>query len=192
VARLGRNSPATFFELELQLGNFLFISWALIAAIQVMLLLSAAFDDVVRRLIPNGISLTIAIAGLIGRFLAGPQQLAISMAIATALFIVLLLLHNRHILGGADVKLFTALSLGLSPIGVTKLVAVTALAGGVLSFIHLAMRYLPRPRLTSARSAVLRRIYTVERWRILRHAPLPYAVAIACGGIWAVLTTRGV
>ena len=108
------------------------------------------------------------------------------------LFIPLLLLHSRHILGGGDVKLLTALAIGLSPFGVVKLFAVTALAGGVVALSHLAMRRLPRPRLTSARSASLRRIYAVERWRILRRAPLPYAVAIASGGIWAVLTAGGV
>jgi prepilin peptidase CpaA len=174
------------------MGNFPFISWALIATLQVMLLLSAAFDDVAKRLIPNGICLTIALTSLIGRLLVGPQQLAISLALAIVLFIILLLLHSRHILGGGDVKLLTALAIGLSPFGVVKLFAVTALAGGVVALSHLAMRCLPRPRLTSARSASLRRIYAVERWRIMHRAPLPYAVAIACGGIWAVLTAGGV
>ena len=174
------------------MGNFLFISWALIATLQVMLLLSAAFDDVAKRLIPNGICLTIALTSLIGRLLVGPQQLAISLALAIVLFIILLLLHSRHILGGGDVKLLTALAIGLSPFGVVKLFAVTALAGAVVALSHLAMRCLPRPRLTSSRSASLRRIYAVERWRIMRRAPLPYAVAIACGGISAVLTAGGV
>jgi prepilin peptidase CpaA len=174
------------------MGNFLFISWALIAILQVMLLLSAALDDVAKRLIPNGICLTIAVTSLVGRLLVGPQQLAISLALAIVLFIPLLLLHSRRILGGGDVKLLTALTIGLSPFGIVKLFAVTALAGGVVALSHLAMRRLPRPRLTSARSAALRRIYAVERWRILRRAPLPYAVAVASGGIWAVLTSAGV
>ena len=174
------------------MGNFPFISWALIATLQVMLLLSAAFNDVAKRLIPNGICLTIALTSLIGRLLVGPQQLAISLALAIVLFIPLLLLHSRHILGGGDVKLLTALAIGLSPFGVVKLFAVTALAGGVVALLHLAMRRLPPPRRTSAGSASLRRICAVERWRILRRAPLPYAVAIASGGIWAVLTAGGV
>ena len=124
------------------MGNFPFISWALIATLQVMLLLSAAFDDVAKRLIPNGICLTIALTSLIGRLLVGPQQLAISLALAIVLFIILLLLHSRHILGGGDVKLLTALAIGLSPFGVVKLFAVTALAGGVVALSHLAMRCL--------------------------------------------------
>ena len=33
-----------------------------------------------------------------------------------------------------------------------------------------------------------RRVYAIERWRHLRHAPLPYGVAIACGGIWTIFS----
>jgi prepilin peptidase CpaA len=105
----------------------------------------------------------------------------------------------------------------LSPLGILSLLVVTALAGGVLASAHLAMRRLPRPRLPRPRLPhprlphprlphprpsrprlafslhrngcgwQLRRICVVERWRIMRHAPLPYALAIACGGVWAVL-----
>jgi Flp pilus assembly protein protease CpaA len=73
-------------------------------------------------------------------------------------------------------------------VGVIQLLTVTALAGGVLAAAHIVMRSLPCPRLVPAGSSLARRIYAVERWRHLRQAPLPYGVAIACGGIWAIFS----
>ena len=72
--------------------------------------------------------------------------------------------------------------------GVTQLLTITALAGGVLALVHLMMRLLPYPKLAPAGSSLVRRVYAIERWRNLRHAPLPYGVAIACGGIWTVFS----
>jgi prepilin peptidase CpaA len=68
------------------------------------------------------------------------------------------------------------------------LLAITALAGGVLALVHLMMRQLPYPNLAPAGSSLVRRVYAIERWRHLRHAPLPYGVAIAFGGIWTILS----
>jgi prepilin peptidase CpaA len=170
----------------------------IIGAAQCALLLSAAWTDLASRLISDRVCVALAIVGsVVQLLLAGPLQLACSTILALILFGFLLFLHGRSMLGGGDVKLLTALAIGLSPLGILGLLAVTALAGGVLAFGHLAMRRLPRPRLPRRHLAFshrrnrygwqLRRIYAVERWRILRHAPLPYALAIACGGIWAVL-----
>jgi prepilin peptidase CpaA len=50
------------------------------------------------------------------------------------------------------------------------------------------MRHLPYPNLAPAGSSLVRRVYAIERWRHLRHAPLPYGVAIAFGGIWTILS----
>jgi prepilin peptidase CpaA len=72
--------------------------------------------------------------------------------------------------------------------GVIQLLTITALAGGVLALVHLMMRLLPYPKLAPAGSSLVRRVYAIERWRNLRHAPLPYGVAIACGGIWTVFS----
>jgi prepilin peptidase CpaA len=71
---------------------------------------------------------------------------------------------------------------------VIELLTVTALAGGVLALVHVMMRLLPYPKLAPAGSSLVRRVYAIERWRHLRRAPLPYGVAIACGGIWTVLS----
>jgi prepilin peptidase CpaA len=91
-------------------------------------------------------------------------------------------------MGGGDVKLLVALAIGLPLPGLIQLLAITTLAGGVLALVHLIMRHLPHPRLAPAGSSVVRRVYAIERWRHLRHAPLPYGVAIACGGIWTIFS----
>jgi prepilin peptidase CpaA len=168
--------------------------WLIVTA-QSALLLSAAWTDVASRLISGRVCVALAVVGsLVQLLLAGPLQLTESIALALILFGFLLLLHGHGVLGGGDVKLLTAVAIGLSPLGILHLLATTALAGGVLAFVHLALRRVPRPRREFSRhrngcGLQLRRIYVVERWRILRHAPLPYAVAIACGGIWAALST---
>ena len=163
----------------------------LIVVTQISLLASAAWYDVASRLIPNRICLVLALAGVLGRLSVGPSALALSVAIAAGILLALMVLHHIGALGGGDVKLLVAMALGLPPMGVMTLFTATALAGGVLCLVHLAMRRLSSPRPQNSNAFVLRRVYAVERWRIIRHGPLPYGVAIACGGIWSILKTIG-
>jgi prepilin peptidase CpaA len=160
----------------------------LLIILQSSLLMSAAGADVTSRSIPNSVCLALAVTGSALQILISPLLLAETWALTIPLFAALLFLHSRAMLGGGDVKLLLATACGLPPYSLIDLFAVTALAGGVLALVHLTMRHLPRPRVPAAKALLLRRIYSVERWRILRHAPLPYGVAIACGGIWAALT----
>jgi prepilin peptidase CpaA len=93
------------------------------------------------------------------------------------------------------VKLAAAVCLGLSPIATWRFFVVTALAGGVLAILHLIGRRVLRgaaPMAPMPRGAPLPlRVLRTERWRIARHGSLSYGLAIACGGIWAMLETRG-
>jgi len=143
--------------------------------------------DVATRLIRNEICLALAFLGIVGQ-LAGPIQLVQSLIVAAILLLLLFVIYQRGMIGGGDVKLLVALAIGLPLAGVIELLTVTALAGGALGVVHLVMRALPQPRLAPAGSSFVRRVYAVERWRHLRHAPLPYGVAIACGGIWSILS----
>jgi prepilin peptidase CpaA len=165
--------------------------WLLTGVAQAMLLLMAAWTDVSTRLIPNGACLAIAAIGAAAQAWLGPLALAQSLGVAAALFVLLLILHSRSLLGGGDVKLLVALALGFSPAGTVRLLAATAFAGGLLALLHLSLRRLPRPALAGAGASACRRVYAAERWRIIRHAPLPYGVAIAFGGVWALLTNTG-
>ncbi len=155
--------------------------------LEILLLVYVAMIDIATRSIRNEICLVLALLGIAGQ-LASPMQVAESLIAATILLMLLLVVHQRGWIGGGDVKLLVALAVGLPMMGVIQLLTITALAGGVLALVHLMMRLLPYPRLAPAGSSFVRRVYAVERWRHLRHAPLPYGVAIACGGIWTVFS----
>ena len=165
------------------------MSWiiAITSFLEIILLLYVATIDVATRLIRNEICLALALLGIADQ-LASPMQVAQSLIAATILLLLLLVIYQRGLIGGGDVKLLVALAIGLPLTGVIQLLTVTALAGGVLALVHLMMRLLPYPRLAPAGSSFARRVYAIERWRHLRHAPLPYGVAIACGGIWTVFS----
>ena len=165
------------------------MSWivALASILEILLLLYVATMDVATRLISNEVCLALALLGIAGQ-LASPMQVAQSLIAATILLLLLLMIHQRGWIGGGDVKLLVALAIGLPVIGVIELLTVTALAGGVLTLVHLMMRLLPYPKRAPAGSSLARRVYAIERWRHLRRAPLPYGVAIACGGIWTVFS----
>ena len=158
--------------------------------LEILLLLYVATIDLATRLIRNEICLVLGLLGIAGQF-GSPMQVAGSLIVATILFALLLVIYQRGMIGGGDVKLLVALAIGLPLRGVIELLTITALAGGVLALVHLMMRLLPYPRLAPAGSSLVRRVYAIERWRHLRHAPLPYGVAIACGGIWTVFN-RGI
>lgn len=164
------------------------MSWIvpITSILEILLLLYVATTDVATRLIPNEVCLALGLLGIVSQF-ASPMQLAQSLLVAAILFLLLILAYTRGWMGGGDVKLLTALAIGLSATGTVQLITVTALAGGGLALAHLLLRHLPTPRLAPAGSSLFRRVYAVERWRHLRHAPLPYGVAIACGGIWAIV-----
>ena len=165
------------------------MNWIVPAAsfLEILLLLYVAMIDIATRLIRNEICLVLALLGIASQF-ARPMHVAESLVVATILLLLLLVIYARGWIGGGDVKLLVALAIGLPLIGVIQLLSITALAGGVLALVHLMMRLLPYPKLAPAGSSLVRRVYAVERWRNLRHAPLPYGVAIACGGIGTVLS----
>jgi Flp pilus assembly protein protease CpaA len=155
--------------------------------LEILLLLYVAVIDIATRLIRNEVCLALALLGIASQF-ANPMHVTESLIAATILFLLLMVIYHRRWIGGGDVKLLAALAIGLPLMGVIQLLTITALAGGVLALVHLMMRLLPHPKLAPAGSPLVRRVYAVERWRNLRHAPLPYGVAIACGGIWTVFT----
>ena len=102
-------------------------------------LLAAAWRDLATRTIPDGFSIALAGLGLALRSLDGLQALGLSAATAALLFLALVLLHSRGALGGGDVKLAAALSLGLAPAATVDFLLATALAGGMLAVAYLAL-----------------------------------------------------
>ncbi len=142
--------------------------------------LAAAFTDVARYLIPNRYPAAIAIAFLvyvIGKpaplLIYGPLAAVICLAVGIVLF-------ERGALGGGDVKLLTATSLWAGFDQMALLLFVTAFAGGALALMHI----LPLHRLIPARSAATP---TGTDLRTKLQQPIPFGVAIACGGVSVAL-----
>jgi prepilin peptidase CpaA len=158
-----------------------------LALVPLVLLAIGAWRDLATRTIPNWVCVAVALAGIAVRGLDGAGALAWSAGISVLLFLLLVPLHARGVLGGGDVKLAAAAALGLSASGTANFIVATVLAGGVLAALHLALRWLPASRPCAPGSRALRRVLAVERWRIRRHGPLPYGVAIACGAGWLTL-----
>jgi Flp pilus assembly protein protease CpaA len=159
-----------------------------IAGLQVLLLIYAAMTDIAARLIPNTISLLLAVLTVVRVAIGDHSQLLPWLAVSTLSLALLLFCYVRGYLGGGDVKLLGALIIGLPATELMQLLTVMALAGGGLALVHLLLRHLPCPARPPAGASYLRRVYAVERWRNLRRAPLPYGVAIACGGVWTLVT----
>ncbi|MGG5887105.1 A24 family peptidase [Falsiroseomonas sp. HC035] len=153
----------------------------------VMLLLVVAWRDVLTRTLPDGIALAVAAIGLGLRASMGWSPLLLSAAAATLLFTVLLAVAMRGWIGGGDVKLATALALGL-PLGtILDFLLITVMAGGALGLGYMSGPYLVSRRPPALGGSGLRRVVAVEMRRLRRGGPLPYAVAIAAGGIFTHL-----
>jgi len=159
-----------------------------VLVLQILLLLRVAAIDIATRLIHNEICLVLALLGVAG-LVTNPAHAAQSVIAATVLFLLLLVVYARGWMGGGDVKLIAALAIGLPFAGLVQLVTVTALSGAGLALLHLMLRLLPDPEPAPADASLLRRVYSVERWRNRRRAPLPYGAAIALGGAWTLLSS---
>ncbi|MBR0673003.1 A24 family peptidase [Neoroseomonas soli] len=156
--------------------------------VAIPLLCFAAARDVATRLIPDTVSIVILIAGLVARLAEGWAEAGVSLLVGCALFAALLPLAARGALGGGDVKLISAMAAGLAPADTWTFIVATVFAGGVLGLAYILGRYVvPQTRVVGG-GTLLRRVMAVEAWRVRRRGPLPYAVAIAVGGILVLLS----
>ncbi len=158
----------------------------LLASIAIVLV--AAFYDIATRTVPDWMALALAGLGTFERAIDG--TLTAGLIAAVAIFCGAALCWRRGWLGGADVKLLAAAALVVPPSRVLDLLAVVALAGGILSMIYLIARRLDlAPALNRPRSLPAR-IARVECWRLRRHPTLPYVCAIAAGLVLTLIGTR--
>lgn len=164
------------------------------------LLLAAAWQDFRTRLISDTICLVLAVFGILFRINIGLLDFVFSAITSLLLFFLLFAAFNRGILGGGDVKLIVATGLWLSPPDCYAFLAVTALAGGVLAVLHLGLRAVLRGKLGSTIALASKaadagfsvgRVLRIEAERIRSGSPLPYGVAIAVGGCYALLMSLG-
>src|SRR5690348_12423602 len=98
-----------------------------LAVAVVCLLTFAAWTDVAARIIPDWVSIVLAVAGLAARMFAGLPSAAVSIGLALLLFVLLALAHARGILGGGDVKLAAATAIGLPADAILRFLVATSL-----------------------------------------------------------------
>lgn len=149
----------------------------------------AALHDVIARTVPDWMPLALAAIGIVERILDG--RLIAGLLSGVLVFVLTGLCWRRGWLGGGDVKLLGAAAIVVPPAIVPPFAVAVALAGGVLSAVYLVVgRLLPkRPGIGAMgrRITLLSRATRAEIWRLRRGGPLPYAVAIAAGGLFVLL-----
>ncbi len=143
----------------------------------------AALHDLAVRTVPNWLPALLLVIGVSARLLE--HNLLAGLIAAGVAFAVLFAVWLVGAMGGGDVKLWAAAVLLVPPGWQPQLAFFVnvVLAGGVLAMAYLGLSLVvPRPR-ASTQGSHLRRLLRVELWRIGRRGPLPYACAIAAGGI---------
>jgi prepilin peptidase CpaA len=154
------------------------------------LLLFAAVHDIGFRTVPDWVSVALLVIGVCWRVADRPAMLMPSAAITLAMLLFTYWLWRRGWMGGGDVKLLTAAVLFVPPLLVPQLIIGTALAGGILAvFYFLGGVVVKRPSAADRPANFVARVLRCEQWRLSRRGPLPYATAIAAGGLLATLNT---
>ncbi len=144
------------------------------------LLIVAALKDVTTYTIPNWISLALIVGFFPAALALGLpwSSLGLHVGIGVAALVVGMALFALGWIGGGDAKVFAATALWLGwPASATFLLA-TALAGGALAVLLLAMRsMLLRPYVSAGPSWLSRLAEPGEN--------VPYGLAICIGGLAA-------
>jgi prepilin peptidase CpaA len=151
------------------------------------MLLAAGVHDVIARTVPNGLALALAIVGAASRVVDG--TIGWGLIAAAAVFAFAVVCWRRGWMGGGDVKLMGAGALLVPPVLVPTFILTMSLAGSALALVYLVGRTFGRARVSSRPRGFLGRVWRVERRRFSLGGPLPYACAIAFGGIFALLHT---
>ena len=155
-----------------------------------MLLAWAAVTDLKWRIIPNTVPvLVIALYGVRVGTNWPDAALVGDLAVAAAALVIGFIMFARGWLGGGDAKLIAALALWAGPLHMLPMAFVISLSGGVMAGVMLLTAVVTRPQTAgnsaggvaagggddgAAMTPVMRR-------------PIPYAVAIAAGGLYLML-----
>ncbi len=163
---------------------------SILVLIGALLLVFAALHDIGFRTVPNRVSVALLVCGILLRLLdGGTHQLMWGLLCGSAVFIVTFACWRFGWMGGADVKLLTAAAVFVPPVMVPSLLLGTSLAGGIIALAYIiGSRLAPRPTVDRP-AGLVRRALRCELRRLRRRGPLPYAAAIATGGVFAIVTS---
>ena len=166
----------------------------------IALLLVACLYDMIGRFIPNRLAASLAICGI--GLQAASGRVASALVSGGVVFLLACLCWRRGWMGGGDVKLLGAAATAIPLPLVPQFIAAVAIAGGLLALLYLAARAFvaapgqtrstipvsaPPPPSVQRPRHLFARFARIERWRIHRGCPLPYACAIAAGFLFVVL-----
>lgn len=142
-------------------------------AVAAVALIAAAIADLRSYQIPNRHAVAVAAAFCVFAFGGGGSEALGGLAIGAIVFLLGIFLFARNWLGGGDVKLLGAVALWVPPPLIGGFALATSLAGAGLSLAMLTplRRCLPPPPAALAHERALRQ-------------PVPFAVAIAVGGLF--------
>jgi prepilin peptidase CpaA len=150
-------------------------------ALVAILLGIASLNDIAVRTIPNMASFGLVVIGVALRL--ADHNAIFALAASALVFLLGALCWRFGWLGGGDVKLLAACAWLVPPALVPQLVLLTAIAGGILACLYLALGWIARasraPTHVARPRSLLARIRHAEWWRIRRRAALPYGCAIA-------------
>lgn len=142
-----------------------------LASVAVGLFVAAAYTDIRSRRIPNSVSVALALLGLARiamALIAGESALtaALDLAAAMTVFVLAAVAFRFRLLGGGDVKLLAAGALWLGAAALGPYILFTAIFGGVMAILFVGWHLVLPQSMRGVRPS------------------LPYAVAIAAGGIF--------
>ena len=133
-----------------------------------LVLAYAAFGDLRARIIPNWLTLGIALSAPVMWWATGMTLwpgVAIQLAAAVTVLIIFAIFFAFNAMGGGDVKLIAALALWFPFAPFLQLLMIMSILGGVLTIIMLA-----REKLRNSDKKI----------------EVPYGVAISLAGLWVI------
>jgi prepilin peptidase CpaA len=144
------------------------------------LLIAAALQDAMRLKISNITCGLVLLGGIVAALMIG---FYVDMWQNLAVFAVLLAIGTPLFaagkLGGGDVKLFAATGLWFAFDGALRMAITVLLMGGLLAIVIVTLRHFSWSDKARERAIILR-----------PRAGIPYAVAIAAGGLLTILVQR--
>jgi prepilin peptidase CpaA len=153
-------------------------TWLIV--ILALVLVAAAAQDAAKLKISNLLIVLVILGAVAAVVIAGPQSGLWQNGVVFAVFIALgLPLFATGKLGGGDVKLLAALGLWVDFANALGLLVFVLVAGGVLAAIMIAVRMGSWSEAARARVIILQ-----------PRKGIPYAIAIAMGGLAWILTQR--
>lgn len=154
------------------------LDWIAIFAVTVTFV-AAAITDATTYLIPHRYPAAVALAFAFYAIGKPAPVWYYGAAVAALMLAIGVLLFDRSMLGGGDVKLLAAAALWSGFDQLPLLLMVTSLAGGALALAHLS----PLGRLMPARPGTP----ALGDFRSRLQQPIPFGVAIATGGVAVAL-----